>query len=98
MTSAISSSQGKRGLKYPWRPAYAAVSAPGVAAAMLLAVAAAAVAGVMLSRGPRWNAAERRGDPFCIGVGRNAPDDGFFRSNDGSGPSADPAAQGIDDE
>lgn len=80
------------------RSAFNAASAPGVGAAMLIAIAAATLAGILLSQAPRWSAAERSGDPFCIGVARNAPDDGFFGSNNGSEPSSDPAAQGLDDE
>jgi hypothetical protein len=98
MTSTIYGSQGKRGLERMRRAALDAGSASGVGAAMLIAIAAATLAGILLSQAPRWSAAERSGDPFCIGVARNAPDDGFFRSNNGADPSSDPAAQGLDDE
>lgn len=94
MASTNSGLQGKRGLKRMRR----AASAPGVGAAMLIAIAAATLAGVLLSRTPRWGAADRSDDPFCVGIARNAPDDGFFRSGSGSEFSSDPAAQGLDGE
>jgi hypothetical protein len=94
MASTIPGSQGRRGLKRMRR----AASAPGVGAAMLVAIVAATLAGVLLSRAPSWSAADRGDDPFCVGIARNAPDDGFFRSSSGSEFSSDPAVQGLDDE
>jgi len=94
MASTNSGSHGKRGLKRMRRTA----SAPGVGAAMLIAIAAATLAGVLLNRAPSWSAAERSDNPFCVGIARNAPDDGFFRSSSGSDFSSDPAVQGLDDD
>lgn len=98
MASTITGSQSKRGLRRMRRAAFNAASARGVGAAMLIVIATATLAGILLSQAPRWSVADRSDDPFCIGIARNAPDDGFFRSSGGSERSSDPAAQGLDDE